>query len=212
MSCDSYCAPKLTRGTVTSFEVATYVAAPSAPTVTPQGTPGASTVTYRIEAVDADGNVTEAGSAGSTSTANATLNGTNYNGLTWAVVPGAASYRVHRTAGGPSQGLIGTPTSNSLNDTGLAATAATLSSANGTGKGESISVIDALADKTVQVSGTFADLRLEGSLDGTNWTEIHQFTAAGAHSFSQVWDKLRIRSASYSAGPATAMLMYQTER
>lgn len=79
---------------------------PSAPTVAPQGTPGVSTVSYRIVAVSRGGKVSAASTAGTTITSNAALSATNFNRITWAAVDEADGYLIYRTAGGPSQGLI----------------------------------------------------------------------------------------------------------
>jgi hypothetical protein len=73
------------------------ISTPGAPTVTNIGTPGAKTVTYKIVAINGTG-TTDAGAAGTTSAANATLDGTNYNHLTWTAVTGAVGYWIFRTA------------------------------------------------------------------------------------------------------------------
>jgi hypothetical protein len=70
------------------------VASPGAPTVTPQGTPGVTNYTYQIVGIDHNGGKTLAGSAGTTSTGNATLTSVNYNHVTWTAVPGASTYDV----------------------------------------------------------------------------------------------------------------------
>ncbi len=94
------------------------------PVVANVGTPGSTTYTYELVAVNANGD-TLPSSAVSTTTGNATLNGTNYNTVTWTTpVAGASQIKVIRTAGGATQGLIATvPASQgSVSDTGLAAT------------------------------------------------------------------------------------------
>jgi fibronectin-binding autotransporter adhesin len=105
--------------------------APSAPTVTNVGTQGTAHYTYAIAAVNANGGSTLAANTTQTTTGNATLNGTNYNQITWTGVAGASSYNIYRTAvsgGSPSTvGLIGNVSATStltFNDTGLAETAA----------------------------------------------------------------------------------------
>ena len=109
----------------------TALTAPSAPTVTPTGTTGATSYGYKVTALSATGE-TLASSEGTTATANATLDATNYNAVTWTPAPGATSYKVYRTtaAGTPNTtGLIGTVQASSypagstptLNDTGLSA-------------------------------------------------------------------------------------------
>lgn len=104
------------------------VTTPAAPTVANQGTPGSTTVTYKIVAKQSDGSYSAASSAGTTTTANATLNGSNFNRLTWTAVDGADSYDIYRTAAGgtPSTlGKIGTSTTATFDDTGLAGDAGT---------------------------------------------------------------------------------------
>jgi hypothetical protein len=81
--------------------------APAGPTVTPQGTPGATTYAYKLVAFDENGE-TEASAAGTTTTGNATLGSSNFNRLTWTAVAGAAGYRIYRTVGGATQGLLWT--------------------------------------------------------------------------------------------------------
>lgn len=101
------------------------VTTPAAPVITNHGTPGSTNDSYKIVALQSDGTYSAASSAGSTSTANATLDTSNYNIVTWTAVSGATQYQVYRTvaAGTPSTtGLIATvnaPTVT-LNDTGLA--------------------------------------------------------------------------------------------
>jgi len=78
---------------------------PSAPTATPQGTTGATTYGYKITAVLSDGTTESAASAeGTTATGNATLDGTNFNRVTWSAVTSAISYNVYRTTGTPGGG------------------------------------------------------------------------------------------------------------
>jgi len=94
---------------------------PGTPTVTPQGTSGSTAYSYRIVAMDALMS-TAAGTAGSTTTGHATPNTTNFNRVAWAAVTNATGYKVYRTAGGATQGLIQTLRSGqtlTLDDTGL---------------------------------------------------------------------------------------------
>jgi hypothetical protein len=79
---------------------------PGAITVSPQGTPGAATWTYKLVALNANGS-TEAGAAGSTTTGNATLTGVNFNRLTWTAVTGAIGYWIYRTVSGGTPATIG---------------------------------------------------------------------------------------------------------
>lgn len=89
--------------------------------VTQAGTPGATSVTYVVTAVNAAGE-TIGSQAFKTTTSNVTLSGSNYNIPAWLTVPGAVSYNVYRTVGGPTQGKIATAVAALfLNDTNLAA-------------------------------------------------------------------------------------------
>jgi hypothetical protein len=84
---------------------------PAAPTVTPVGTGGAATWTYKIVAKKGSA-YTVAGAAGSTAVGNATLTTVNYNHIKWAPVGGqngddADSYDVYRTASGGTPATLG---------------------------------------------------------------------------------------------------------
>jgi hypothetical protein len=91
-------------GNLTPFQPPS--AAPT-PTVTPFGTTGSTTYTYKLAAVSFDGVATALSTAASTTTGNATLTGTNGNLITWTPVSDAAYYIVVRTVGGAAQGVIG---------------------------------------------------------------------------------------------------------
>ncbi len=95
------------------------LATPAAPTVTPQGTTGATAYSYVIVALAQNG-VSAASAAGSTATGNATLTASNSNRIAWVAVSGASAYRIYRTVGGATQGLIATAgNTTTLDDTGL---------------------------------------------------------------------------------------------
>lgn len=102
------------------------LATPGAPTVTPQGTGGGTTWTYRFAAVTGpDGKESDAGATGTTAVGNATLNGTNFNRLTWTAVTGAYGYNVYRTVAGGTPNTTGKINSSivvgtTFDDTGLA--------------------------------------------------------------------------------------------
>jgi hypothetical protein len=97
-------------GNLTAFNPP--AAAPT-PTATPFGTTGAANVSYKLAAVSFDGVVSALGSAGSASTANATISGTNGVLVAWTPVADAAYYIIVRTVGGAAQGVIGTAPGNS---------------------------------------------------------------------------------------------------
>ncbi len=99
------------------------------PTVTPTGTTGATSYSYIIEAVGTIGN-SAASAAGTTATGNATLSSTNYNALSWtAFTPSSGSvlyYKIYRTVGGSTIGLVGTTTGTTFNDTGYTGNGASI--------------------------------------------------------------------------------------
>lgn len=93
---------------------------PGAITITHGGTPASTSYSYRVTALNAYGD-TLPGSISTTATGPVTLSGTNTNILNWTAVTGATAYRVYRTAGGATQGVIATPTTNTATDTGIVA-------------------------------------------------------------------------------------------
>ncbi|MBT9168339.1 MAG: hypothetical protein DDT19_01684 [Syntrophomonadaceae bacterium] len=133
---------------------------PGTPTVTPQGTTGTTTWSYRITARSSVGE-TLASTAGTTTTGNAILGATDFNRITWSAVAGAVDYRIYRTTAGgtPSTtGLIGTTASLIFDDTGLAASGAvpTIDSSGNVGIGtttptERLSVVGALGAGSIEL-------------------------------------------------------------
>lgn len=112
------------------------LANPSAPTVTNEGTAGATTYGYKIVAFLGDAVIhTAASSEGTTATGNAALDSTNFNRLTWPAISGATTYTVYRTTGGASPPVLLTSglTVATYDDTGSAGTSATPESTNTTG-------------------------------------------------------------------------------
>jgi hypothetical protein len=121
------------------------------PSVAVVGTPGSTTWSYKITAVDGNGRESAVSAIGTTTTGNATLTGGNFNQiiLLGNYVLGVGKYNVYRTAAGgtPSTtGKIGTATIAStisvaqglaapdvFNDTGLAGDGTTPPTANTTG-------------------------------------------------------------------------------
>jgi hypothetical protein len=96
---------------------------PAAPTITPQGTPGSTTWGYKITAFSESGE-TMASIEGQTTTGAATLDGTNFNRVTWAAVPGASRYGIYRSTAGGTPSTTGEITEVSglqFDDTGQAA-------------------------------------------------------------------------------------------
>jgi hypothetical protein len=109
---------------------------PPSPLVSAQGTPGTTSITYKIVAVNASG-TSEAGLGTTLTTAAATLTGVNYCQINWQAVPNAVSYKIYRTATNgvspTTTGLIGTATATTFNDTGLAGDASTAPTINTSG-------------------------------------------------------------------------------
>lgn len=97
-----------------------------APNVANIGTAGATTYRYFVVGVRADGTKTAISAAGVTNTGNAVLGAVNFNRITWAAIPDAATYEVYKTDTGTrlATGVAGL----SFDDTGqaTAAVAATL--------------------------------------------------------------------------------------
>lgn len=92
-------------------------------TVTPTGATGSTTWTYGIRPVFFNGAAGDTATAVSISNGNATLNGTNYNALSWSAFSGAVSYQIFRTVAGgtPSTtGIIATVGTTTYSDQGAA--------------------------------------------------------------------------------------------
>ena len=112
------------------------IATPGSITVTPQGTGGAATWTYKLVALGSNG-TTEAGAASSTAVGNATLTGSNFNRLTWTAVTNATGYWIYRTVSGGTPATLGRiavlGAVTTFDDTGIAGDSATAPTTNTTG-------------------------------------------------------------------------------
>ena len=110
---------------------------PDTPTVTPEGTSGATAWGYQIVAKKTSTSQYSAASTEeTTATGNATLDDTNYNRIAWTAVTGANRYDIYRTtaSGTPATtGLIGTTSNTFFNDTGVAGDASTPPTTGGPG-------------------------------------------------------------------------------
>jgi hypothetical protein len=115
----------------------TAVSTPSTPVITTGGTAGAQTWSYKVVATIPGALHSTASAAGSTTTGNATLSGTNFNIVTTTAMTGAIYCNVYRTASGgtpSSTGLIGSVIcGGAINDTGLAGDSSTAPATNTTG-------------------------------------------------------------------------------
>ena len=104
--------------------------------VTTAGTAGTTTYGYKVSAV-VGGREGPASAEVTVTTGNATLNGTNYNVVSWGAATGATGYNVYgRTAGGENLLLSSAQTGTSYNDQGAAGTSATPPSATLAGTGD----------------------------------------------------------------------------
>lgn len=109
--------------------VSTSLTAPVISSVTNTGTPGSTTVGYRVVAYRLDNSrVSLASAEVTTATSNATLTGSNYNVVSWGAVTGADGYLVYRTnypvsttTGYVYGGLLTDTASTSFNDIGATA-------------------------------------------------------------------------------------------
>jgi hypothetical protein len=99
----------------------------AAPVITQGGTPGAVSYTYLIVANFPDGSKS-VGLPVTTLVGAATLNGTNYNILTWPAVAGASTYDIYRTASGGTPSTVGkiATSTSPYNDQGAAGDGATV--------------------------------------------------------------------------------------
>lgn len=92
----------------TSITTYSALSTPGTLAVTPQGTTGSTTYSYRVSAFNSVGETLAAASV-STATGNATLSATNYNRVTWGAVSGATGYNIWgREATGLGETYLGT--------------------------------------------------------------------------------------------------------
>ena len=169
------------------------LATPAAPTVTPTGTSGSTSYSYKIVAKQADGSYAAASAAGSTTTGNATLSSTNYNALSWTAVSNAASYDIYRVTGGSTQGKISNVTTNSYNDQGATGDGTTAPTINVTG--------------AIYATGGNGALSIPGSLDilalsNPSAPTITTHGTAGSTSYSYVVIALQADGSTTAASSA----------
>lgn len=100
----------------------TALSTPTGLTVTPTGSAGSTSYSYRVSAYNANGETLSC-VAVATSTGNATLSASNYNALTWNAVTNAVGYVVYGRKNSAANGLgetrMITVTTNAYNDTGV---------------------------------------------------------------------------------------------
>jgi hypothetical protein len=158
------------------------LASPAAPTITTHGTAGSTTYNYMVTATNASGGETTPSPVGLTSTGNATLTSSNYNQIAWSSVTGATGYKVYRTLGGNVQGLIGSTTATSLNDTGLGAS------------GTSVPTNNTTSQLIVQGSAL-----LQNTTNSTNALQVQNASAADVLDVDTTNDRVGIGTASPGA-------------
>jgi hypothetical protein len=141
---------------------------------------GTKTISYKIVAINASG-TTEAGAAGTSTTSHATLDGTNYNRVTWTAVANAVGYWIYRTA---TDGTAPTTTGRiavvgavtTYDDQGAAGDSTTAPTTNTTGLSapfwSSAELIDLAVLGIKDLWGHFIDLGQEHflTIDATNVT------------------------------------------
>jgi hypothetical protein len=176
---------------------------PGAPTITPQGTTGATTYSYKIVAVMANGQTTDASAAGTTTTGNATLTAGNNNKIDWVAVSGAFQYRIYRTVGGATQGLISTVTAPVItkNDTGLAGDGSTAPTVNTTGR---VSTYLSVATVSAGIPSEVAVVDLTAQTAAIGATTLYAVPAAGAGMYRISWSATITTAA--TTGAATSVL------
>jgi hypothetical protein len=102
------------------------LASPSDLSVTNFGSAGVTAYTYYVSAVNSAGETLT--TTVSTSTGNASLSASNFNRISWDKIWGATSYNIYNASG-----LLGSTSNLHFDDTGTAATAASLPTSNTTG-------------------------------------------------------------------------------
>lgn len=192
--------------------VALFVPSPTLTSVTPTGGVAGS-YTYKVVGVAVDGTTTAA-SAGVTDAAGpTTLDGTHFETLAWTDPANAVSVRIYRTAGGATQGLIGTVAAGvqTFVDTGAAGDANTAPSTNTTGVGGPADVAE-LRDLTFQLSGTFvATVQLQGRIDGAaGYQNIGSaLTTSGfvdVSATAKTLSELRLQMTAFTSGAPVAVV------
>jgi hypothetical protein len=178
---------------------------------------GAATVKYKTTYTSSvDGEETAASAEDTEAAGPTTLSATTLITLSGTASAAVASVKIYRTAGGATQGLIGTATPDpddsynwTFDDIGQVGDGLTPSSSNLSGTAEPVGVLD-LRDKYVQCGGTFTGtIQLQGTVDGTNWvSEGAAITAAStaAVAVSPTYQKMRAVCTAYTSGTPTFTL------
>jgi hypothetical protein len=198
-----------------SIPIANFVPNPSAPTVTPTGG-AAGSYSYKIVGVAADGTQTAASSAGSTSAGPTTLDASHYNTETWTDPLNAVTILIYRTAGGVTQGLIGSVAAGvqTFRDDGKVGDATTPSASNGTGVGSAVSMPVYAAEPWAWLYGTFvATVQIQATPDGSTWFNVGSAFTSGGYVQLPQCQAFRAKSTAYASGqPVGSMQFMQFRR
>lgn len=106
-----------TSWTFTAISFAPDIAEPATVTVTPTGTTGSTSYSYKVSAIQDETFVEGNTTTGTTATGNATLDETNFNALSWTAVTGAFRYNIYKLQNG-LYGFLGSSETTAYNDQG----------------------------------------------------------------------------------------------
>ncbi len=191
---DPNCLPTDSNCNVVISNTGASLSAPTSVTVTPTGTAGVTTYSYRVSSVDSTGGETVPTTATTTIVGNATLSATNYNAVSWSAVSGANHYRVYgRTSG--SELFIASTTATSYLDTGATTPSGAAPTSNTTGaiSGNTLSITgNGTFGGALSVSGTSTltsllvtgTTTLSGALMVTGTSTLAALSTTGAATFT----------------------------
>lgn len=148
--------------------------------VTPTGTAGSTPYGYRISAINGNGE-TLASTTATTTTGNANLSATNYNRISWGVVPGATGYKVYGRSGTEAYMVTVNAPTLMYDDTGAASPSGLLPTTNTTGgnnityaplNGPKRSIILTAAGAEIPATGGPAQTKVAGIILSMFWILI----------------------------------------
>jgi hypothetical protein len=189
-----------------SLDIVYFVPTPTITAVTPTGGV-AGHYTYKLVAVDSAGGLTAASTGTAITTGPTTLDGTHYNTITWTDALKSAHTMIYRTAGGLTQGYLGTVAAGvqTFRDDGIVGDASTPSAANTTGFGAAAPTIE-LSGLSAEFDGTFtATLQLQGKVNpAASWQSVGAAqTSAGLLDIAATINTLsqvRVHMTAYTSG------------
>lgn len=200
-------------GLVQALNVVNFVANPTLTSVTATGTDDSASRTYKIVGVDSAGAETAASAGVTDAHGKTTLDASNYETLVWTDPPGAVSIKIYRTAGGGTQGLIGTVDAGvqTFRDTGIAGDGSTPSASNGTGIGSPASGVLNLSDLVfvVDTVGGGCTMQFQGSANGVDWINdgSAQNSSGAAVAAAHKWQLVRVKMTAYTSGTPRASFL-----